>query len=169
MTLDQLFIKYGSDKSSLGHNYSTFYESHFNLESPKILLEIGVREGASIRAWKEFLPNTRIIGLDLFLDNPIPNIEGVEFLKGNQLDHEILYHIRNDIKPDVIIDDGSHNTRDQMVTFHSLFHKDCRYFIEDIHCEKEEFYRQGLPEWYVPSRLWNAWNDCQSPITLIQC
>lgn len=170
MTLDELAIKYGSDKSSLDHNYCQFYE-HALRTPPKVLLEIGVFKGASCRMWKEYFPDTRIIGMDLFIENPIPDIPGVEFIKGNQLDHELLYHIRNDINPDVIIDDGSHNSRDQLVTFYSLFHKDCKYFIEDVHCAEESFYQQGLPYDFTVAKngIPYGFRDCQSPILLITC
>lgn len=150
MTLDELSVKYGSDKGSLKHGYCPFYEKHLP-KNPKKILEIGVKEGASIRMWKEWFPNAEIHGLDLFEEFPIPDIEGVIFHKGNQLDHVLLHTLRKE-NFDLIIDDGSHNSRDQLVTFFSLYNGKT-YFIEDTHCCDEEFYRDGLPEKFTAKHI----------------
>lgn len=158
MTLDQLAIKYGSDKSSQGHNYCPFYEQHLP-KNPKRILEIGVKEGASMCMWLEYFPNAEVHGLDLFQENTSLSVleritrefdfnydffDGRRFLhQGNQCDWQILEELRK-YDFDVIIDDGSHNSRDQMMTFFGLF-SGKHYFIEDIHCNEEEFYSQGLP------------------------
>jgi hypothetical protein len=140
MTLHELAKKYGTDK--LKHGYLPFYEKYLP-KNPKKILEIGVKEGASIRMWREYFTNAEIHGLDLFEEFPIPNIEGVTFHKGNQLDHQLLAKLRKE-DFDVIIDDGSHNARDMLVTFFSLY-SGKHYFIEDLHCNDEDFYSQGLP------------------------
>lgn len=146
--LNNLFLKYGSDKAE--HGYADFYEKHLP-KSPLKILEIGVKYGASIRAWLEFYPNTKITGIDLFEKNEMPidllNHERVTLIKGNQCDWRLLEELRK-FNFDVIIDDGSHNSRDQMITFFGLFNGK-HYFIEDLHCCREEFYNQGLP--YVMS------------------
>lgn len=166
MTLQDLAIKYGSDKAE--HGYCPFYEHHLP-KNPKKLLEIGVKEGASIRMWKEWLPETEIHGLDLFEEFPIPEIEGVKFHKGNQVDYLLLEQLRKE-DFDVIIDDGSHLSRHQLMTFFGLYNGK-QYYIEDTHCAEEEFYRDGLPydatikRLHLPGIL--IFHDCQSPIVLI--
>lgn len=171
MTLDELSVKYGTDKGSLNHNYMPFYEKHLP-KSPKKILEIGVLEGASIRMWKEWFPEAEIHGLDLFT-NAIPEIESVVLHQGNQCDYVLLDKLRNE-NFDIIIDDGSHNSRDQMITFFGLFNGG-QYYIEDIHCAEEEFYRQGLPLGVTAKKLfsehdfrYNAIYAHSSPIVLIQ-
>lgn len=168
MTLDQLAIKYNTDKSSLKHNYCQFYENTLP-KAPKKLLEIGVLSGASIRMWKEYFPDTEIHGLDLFTDG-IPDIEGVVWHKGNQCDWLLLEQLRKE-NFDIIIDDASHNSRDQMMTFYGLFNGN-HYYIEDTHCAEEEFYRDGLPYEATVKRFnlrgLNIWRDFQSPIVLIK-
>lgn len=143
MTLPQLFTKYGSDKDPKGHDYGKFY---MDIIPPDVhsILEIGVLGGASIQAYGEYYPNCKIYGMDLFTEYPIPSIDGVEWFKGNQLDHDLLYHIRNDIRPQVIIEDASHNCIDHWVTMFSLISSCQIYFIEDLHTCNESFYRQGL-------------------------
>jgi hypothetical protein len=141
MTLHELAKKYSTDK--LQHGYIPFYEKYLP-KNPKKILEIGVKEGASIRMWREYFPEASIHGLDLFDEFPIPDIQGVTFHKGNQLDYQLLAKLRKE-DFDVIIDDGSHNSRDMLVTFFSLY-SGKHYFIEDLHCNDEDFYSQGLPE-----------------------
>lgn len=164
--LAELAAKYGTDK--LDHGYIPFYEKHLPT-NPKKILEIGVKEGASIRMWREYFPDAEIHGLDLFEEFPVPEIEHVTFWKGNQLNSYTLASLREE-NFDVIIDDGSHNSRDQMVTFFSLFKKNQYYFIEDIHCCEEEFYQQGLPYGFTASQILTvegAIKDSKSPIILI--
>jgi len=52
MNLEQLAIKYGTDKQiARGHGYTDYYEQYFHtlkLEEVK-LLELGVREGWSLK------------------------------------------------------------------------------------------------------------------------
>jgi len=169
MTLQDLAIKYGSDKAE--HGYCPFYEQTLP-KSPKKILEIGVFKGASIRMWKEWFPECQIHGLDLFIENPIPDIPGIIWHKGNQCDWELLELLRKE-NFDIIIDDGSHASRDQLMTFFGLFNGN-EYYIEDIHCCDHEFYRNGLPFSQTAKRLFSDNNntsvfyDCQSPIVLIQ-
>lgn len=163
MTLEALAAKYGTDK--LEHGYIPFYEQHLPKE-PKRILEIGVKSGASIKMWAEYFPNTEIFGLDLFSEGNIQQVyddivrgdyelmKRVHFLHGNQIDYKILEHARS-FDFDVIIDDGSHNSRDQMMTFFGLFNGK-HYFIEDLHCCEEPFYQQGLPFNFTAYHLFPA-------------
>jgi len=140
MTLSELAAKYKTDK--LDHGYMPFYEKLLP-KNPKKILEIGVKEGFSIRMWKEYFPNAEIHGLDLFSELDPPSIPGITWHKGNQCDWLLLEKLRNE-NFDVIIDDGSHNSRDQMITFFGLFNGN-QYYIEDIHCNYDPYFSQGLP------------------------
>lgn len=151
MTLTELAQKYGTDK--LEHGYIPFYEKHLP-KNPKRILEIGVKEGRSLAMWHEYFPNAEIHGLDLFEETSIVDIGAkiisqvpagqlVKLHKGNQCDWLLLEQLRK-YDFDVIIDDGSHNSRDQMITFFGLFNGK-HYFIEDLQCNDEHFYSQDLP------------------------
>ena len=63
--ITELFEKYGSDKIS--HGYTDIYFSYFEkLKNEKLnILEIGVADGKSVRAWSEFFSNSNIIGIDI--------------------------------------------------------------------------------------------------------
>lgn len=177
-TLEVLAEKYGTDK--LEHGYIPFYVNNLP-EEPKRILEIGVKEGRSLAMWAEYFPNAEIHGLDLFEEHPleevtqflaeaadkIPHVICTPLHKGNQCDWRTLELLRK-FEFDVIIDDGSHNSRDQMMTFFGLFNGK-HYFIEDLHCCREEFYRQGLPVEMTAEvlfddvRLYNQFEDFSSP------
>jgi hypothetical protein len=162
MTLHDLALKYGSDKAE--HGYCPFYEQYLP-KNPKKLLEIGVLQGASIRMWKEYFPECEIHGLDLFIDNPIPDIHNVVWHKGNQIDYLLLEQLRKE-NFDIVVDDGSHNSRDQMMTFFGLFNGN-QYYIEDLQCCYEEFYRQRLPYAATALDLFNSIHDSGSNLETV--
>lgn len=177
MNLHDLAIKYGSDK--VQHGYCQFYEKTLP-KNPKKILEIGVLKGASLAMWAEYFPDAEIHGLDLFAENSEEDIEtylrnelgfkNIILHKGNQCNWLLLEVLRNE-DFDVIIDDGSHNSRDQLITFFGLYNGK-QYFIEDIQCNDEEFYSQGLPVSMRATKIFRGlpgiWFDCQTPIVLIQ-
>lgn len=120
--LSNLFNQYGSDKSSI-HNYHLLYGSIFNyLEGCSSLLEIGLgsndlsipsnmgsdgKPGASLYAFKEFLPNSIINGADI--DNNI-KVKGckVFYIDQTKPDSFAEIEINSKGKYDLIIDDGLH-------------------------------------------------------------
>ena len=63
--LEKLFKKYKSDKYE--HKYSDVYETFLlKLKNKKLkILEIGVADGSSIKAWSDFFKNSTIIGIDI--------------------------------------------------------------------------------------------------------
>jgi hypothetical protein len=124
--LDELknnFIKYGSDKAST-HNYYLIYACVLDQKNASALLEIGLgtnnvdiasnmgengSPGASLRAFRDFLPFASIYGADidkriLFKENRIKTF----FV--DQTNPETFDQLGNDIDDqfDLIIDDGLH-------------------------------------------------------------
>jgi hypothetical protein len=139
--LEHLAFIHGTDK--LQHGYISFYEKHLPI-NPTRILEIGCLTGASLRMWRDYYPLAEIHCLDLFEEHKPPDdIPGVIYWKGNQTDQFILEQLRR-LHFDVVIDDGSHNSRDQLITFWSLWGCCDLYIVEDLHCSYDEPYRQGL-------------------------
>ena len=137
MTLDELAIKHGTDKSSKCHNYTAIYEQMFEPirnESLKIL-EIGVLDGASLRMWLEYFPNAEIHGVDINLDQmkgPVLNSERLIIHIGNQSDKDFLDSIGTDF--DIVTDDGSHQVTDQIFSFKCLWPTTKMvYIVEDVY------------------------------------
>lgn len=138
----EVFEKYDTDKNSRGHNYGPHYAKHLP-ENPKKILEIGVHKGESIRMWHEIYPQAKIYGLDIFT-NGIPFYEDwVTWFTGSQTDGRLLDDVRCHQPFDFIIDDGSHNWRDQLMTFYGLWGCCDLYIVEDILLDN--FWSQGLP------------------------
>lgn len=135
--LDQLLTKYNTDKSSLFHNYSKVYFEKFKgrrLEQ-LTLLEIGVLEGASIKAWYDFFPNANIVGADLGNDCQRFSNDRIFIEIGDATTPEFLETITKKYSFDIIIDDGSHRWIDQRVSFEFLFQKLTPggiYVVEDL-------------------------------------
>lgn len=129
MTLHEIGLKHGTDKATY-HNYCDFYQEQLKGMVIERILEIGVKDGASLRMWKEFYPHAEVVGIDI---NPIPT-QGCTVHQMTQTD---VYALMSLGKFDLIIDDGSHKTLDQQITFkhlyHNQLHKFGAYIIEDVH------------------------------------
>lgn len=133
MILQDIGMKHGTDKATF-HQYCDFYQDRLpDRDFAGRLLEIGVLDGASLRMWREYYPDAEIIGIDV---NPRPflKIEGVTLVWMDQANVADLATLGDF---DVIIDDGSHMTRDQQVTFFWLYFNQLRpggyYVLEDLH------------------------------------
>ena len=105
--------------------YCDIYEKYFNEIRHKVtkFIEIGVKDGASLRMWKEYFPNAMIYGVDI--DPRYKMYEEEDRIKifiGNQKDTTFLQQIKATIgEYDILLDDGSHITEHQIVTFDVLY------------------------------------------------
>jgi len=148
--LEELGKKYGTDK--VNHDFVNFYEKCFFdiREDVKLVLELGVLGGASIKMWKDYFPNAIIYGMDNEEQQKLPNIQDdrIKLLKMCQLDRNSLNKFFEEIgQPfDIIIDDAGHYHKSQQETFGILFSKmksNGFYCIEDLHTKNHQNY--GLP------------------------
>lgn len=156
--LSELFNKYGSDKDRNG--YVQIYNTLFHkLKQEKItMLEIGIgtmikgahssmvgyalegyKPGGSLKAWRDFFENGRIIGFDVQEDTQFSDEDRIEtyICNSTKLDevNGMMERLDN-IKFDIIIDDGSHIDMDQINTLRNLYNyvkADGFYIIEDIY------------------------------------
>lgn len=127
-TLDA-FSSSDTDKGIL-HGYNRYYDEIFKDFSPDSLLEIGIKKGNSLAAWKMLFPNCDLYGLDITnknFQNDLIEFSDAKITIGNSTKLETANKFSNTY--DVIIDDGSHYYKDMMRTF-SLFHtKFSRYYV----------------------------------------
>ena len=143
MNMLEAFIKYPlTDKPQ----YADFYQRHFAGLKPKVLLEIGVLKGASIRAWQDIFPATKIVGIDI--DQSIADAnKDLAIYVGDQLDKAFLDRVIAEIGiPDIIIDDGGHCRSQQTGSFVHLFPKlksGSLYIIEDLGTSYLEAYNDA--------------------------
>jgi hypothetical protein len=138
--LDELALKHGTDKSSVNHNYCPWYEKHLP-EKINSLLEIGCWKGASIKMFKEWYNNEgNFYAMDIFGGEVISQTElasiGVRSYMGSQSDMNVLSKIKEQF--DVITEDGSHHSYEQVFTFLHMFKHNVAsggwYIIEDLCC-----------------------------------
>ncbi|WP_320204032.1 class I SAM-dependent methyltransferase [Agrobacterium rosae] len=143
MKLDELGVKFQTDKSSLLHNYLKLYERRLtHLVAEKFtLIEVGVFKGGSLATWAEYFPQATIVGVDI-------DPECKQFEKGNAYvrigdasDSSFIFDVVKEFgKPTVVIDDGSHRWDHQIATLQNLFPillPDGLFIIEDIHTSFE--------------------------------
>ena len=138
MLLDQLAMRNGTDKSSIMHNYTKIYSRYFDeiRYNIKKMMEIGTYQGASIRMWKEYFPNSMIYGIDNLKLCELEDSR-IKIFVGMQEDVNFLYNIIKEIGGDfdIILDDGGHMVNQQIASFDYLFDyvkKGGVYIIEDI-------------------------------------
>lgn len=97
-----------------GHSYGDFYAqlfSKFDRDSEIHILELGVQNGGSLCAWKEYFPNATVWGVDIVdvLDDAhraTMRNKGIKFIHS---DLTLCLGQFQDIKFDIIIDDSDHN------------------------------------------------------------
>ena len=138
MTFAELFDKHGSLKQyEVG--YGPVYDEVLQGMAVREVLEIGVKQGASLLAWAEEFPEAQIVGVDNFA-------EGVEASAACQAHPRIRLIRANSTAPatrallgavlfDLIVDDGSHTVRDQLATlanFLPVMSPTGVYVVEDI-------------------------------------
>ena len=150
-SLDELFHYYGSDKANIfkkgnrqGHGYSSFYTNQLNgLINHKInILEIGSYAGASAAAFVKYFPNSNVFCFDVNISNfkfKSKNIHvfGIDINNRNKVQKSLtkIFNQHKFAHFDLIIDDGSHNLKDILISL-NLFFKflkdDGIFIIEDF-------------------------------------
>ena len=143
--LTTLGKKYNTDKHDENHThrglsyldvFQLFFEQFKN--KPINLLEIGVREGRSLRVWYDYFPNAKIYGLDILPKcKQYENIGSrVKIFTGDQNNKNVLQEIVDDAGNfDIVIDDGSHINDHMVASCNFLLphvNKNGIYIIEDL-------------------------------------
>jgi len=137
-SLNDVGLKYGTDKSSAVHDYLRFYE--FFLERKRdseiSILEIGVLNGQSLKTWEEYFANGKIVGVDI--------AQGAKRFEGGRISIEIadqsnvqqLTEVARKHGPfDLIVEDGSHYCEHQITSLRTMFpfvDNDGIYIVEDL-------------------------------------
>jgi hypothetical protein len=142
MLLEELAVKYGTDKQEAGHGYTKHYDDYLDSmrDTQFNLLELGVREGWSVNMWAEYLPDAEIWGIDNDAEGLCPKSfdnPRIHFRLGCQEDCEFLTAVCQEAGGfQVIIDDASHISPLTKQSFECLFPQlpvGGLYIIEDLH------------------------------------
>lgn len=86
------------------------------------LLEVGVYSGGSLEMWREYLGKTSVIhGVDIAPECKVYERDNVHIMIGDQEDRAFWRRFRAQVPLlDVVIDDGGHTARQQIVTLEEL-------------------------------------------------
>lgn len=121
-------------------HYFDIYDRHFSRFRNKeiVLLEIGVYQGGSLQMWKNYFGDrAKIYGIDVNPNCKNLEEENIEIFTGSQSDRNFLRKVKKEIPPiDILIDDGGHTMRQQIVSFEELFghvKENGVYLCEDLH------------------------------------
>jgi len=128
------------DKNYNGHFYTKWYNLYFSpLKDEDVnILEIGIMGGGSHRMWRDYFSKGKIYAVDI---DPITfehDLSDIECFLGDATDENFLEELCQKIPSglDIIIDDASHRTSDQVKTFNFMFEKlnsGGIYVVEDLH------------------------------------
>jgi len=153
MDLEQLYAEHGGKVSDKWSIYLSEYSALFQSlrDQPVRLLEIGVQNGGSLEVWRKYFSNAeKIIGCDinpacanLKYDDP----EIVVVIGDANTDETERQIIQQSASFDIIIDDGSHQSRDIIRSFARYFahlNDGGVYIVEDLHCSYIPDFQGGL-------------------------
>lgn len=109
-----------------------------SLAEPLKVLEIGVWRGGSLGMWREYFgPTAVIFGVDIDANSAQFDGQDGSIRIGSQIDDDFMDSVVDEMGGiDVVIDDGSHKSRDVIHTLRNLWPKlsnEGLYFIEDLH------------------------------------
>lgn len=143
LTLDQIAIHHGTDKSTKHHGYTLVYEKFFEKfrDSDILLIECGYgsyhfanQGGHGARTWRDYFKNARIVSTDIYPKTNIP--DGVMFYQGSQDDPDFWKLVTTAHgSPEIFIDDASHICSKTVATFKAMFPLMASggiYVIEDL-------------------------------------
>ena len=132
-----------TDKNTC-HSYLTTYEKLLckKKESAKNILEIGICKGGSIQLWHDYFTNANIYAMDIMHINDvydkIKNNDRISLMTStNAYDEKVIKEnfIDNNIKFDMILDDGPHTFESMCFTakhYSQLLTDDGILIIEDV-------------------------------------
>ena len=148
-TLDDLAIKYGTDKSSKWHDFANIYEKYFDkIKTQKLVfMEIGIAQAYSARMFEEYFQNSKLY----FLDNCPGDVNIGKRVLSNRskcflIDAGNKEQLTNFVKSegelfDIIIDDAGHQMKQQITSFEVLFpyvKSGGVYVIEDLYISYQD-------------------------------
>lgn len=139
-SLRELFERHDGPRAWKWSHYLDVYETYlvpWRGRAPKVL-EIGVLFGGSTRLFQEYLgPDTEMYGIDhkqgALEHAPDPSRVSI----GDQGDRAFLTGVADRLpRLDIVIDDGSHRSEDQIASFEVLYPRLSEtglYIVEDTH------------------------------------
>lgn len=123
--LENIFYNHDGRLIHKWHHYLEIYDHYFNkyINKNVKILEIGVSQGGSLQMWKKYFGNNvTIYGLDINPQCKSLEEENIHIFIGSQSDRGYLRWLKTQIpKIDILLDDGGHTMKQQIITFEELF------------------------------------------------
>ena len=150
-SLDEIGTDTGTDKSSKTHGYLPIYDDVFKeLRTHEFeMVEIGVHKGASTYMWEKYFHRAHITGIDRSAACRLLATDRIDIVIADQTDEPKLRDIAQQIRPLIVVDDGSHIWSHQILAFQIFFPmiREGGYFVvEDVHTSFGERYAQTYGE-----------------------
>lgn len=145
-TLTEIADHFKTDKGSIKHRYTEIYSRYLESYRGKSLdlLEIGVACGSSLKTWSAYFgERSRVVGVDIreecqALCRSVSNIRIIIADAATYATDDVF---------DIIVDDGSHVSKDIVLSWQNLW-RQVRpggfYFIEDMRCTHDDGYRRNF-------------------------
>lgn len=174
--LNGLFDRHGSDKGGRERNYGGVYLSVLALiPNPRRIVEVGIgsgdrgvlsnmgagaRPGASLRAWREWIPGVSVVGADVDR-NVLFQEDGIETCFVDQLEPASFCELRDRCRGgiDLLIDDGLHSVPAGLTTLSfwlGVAREGDWFVVEDVHELQVPVWRafctsihRGISSWVV--------------------
>lgn len=134
--LEKNCFLYDTDKRL---QYLEIYDRYFSKfrDTNVVFMEVGVYQGASLQLWKEYFgPKCKIIGIDINEECLKYRDGQIEIEIGSQESVYFWNYIKNKYPQiDILLDDGGHMMKQQIITFEQMFphlSKKGIYMCEDI-------------------------------------
>lgn len=133
-------------------HYLEIYERHFSKfrnKSP-VVVEVGIGHGGSLQMWKSYFgAGAQIHGIDI-VERRFIQEEQIEIWVGDQSNLNFWDEFFKVVPQiDIFIDDGSHFSKDQIITLEKVFpyiSKEGVYLCEDLHTAYWESFNGGYKD-----------------------
>ncbi len=111
--------KYGTDKFSTWNYTPTYFRwLEPRRDQVKVVLELGVYRGSSLRMWRDFFPNALVFGLDNEAPCMVIGEPRIKTFCIDAYNPDALIPVLREIGPiDLFVDDALHTAGNQIPTF----------------------------------------------------
>ena len=151
-TLREIYKNHSGKVSDKWDIYLDTYEQKLSVlkQSPIKLFEIGVLNGGSLQIFSQYFENAELI-LGCDIDKNCQKLKytenNIKLIVGDVNSDEISNQIIKNGDFDIIIDDGSHTSKDIVTSFCKYFKHlkyDGIYIVEDLHASYQKEHGGGL-------------------------
>jgi hypothetical protein len=162
--LQEMGKKFATDKTDIRHNgksYLDFYEPYFLPFRGSLItmLELGVKDGGSLKLWQSYFPNSNIIGIDIDPARKIHEGGRIEIVICSQNDASKLNALANKYGGfDIVLDDASHVNDLTVKSFDIIknhLKKGGLYIFEDMGCSYDGDLRPWINLGHWPGMNYN--------------